>query len=130
VSDREIAIDYCPGTQPTTQKAPYDAVYTLHLIDTEGQKGPALDRATIEQDYHVGFVRQPDGTLTAYAGGRTIPLDEGSYLWEMTAESPGKRRGLLTERTRDTVVEKSLAAAEFLLWLPFQMLYAFARAGH
>jgi hypothetical protein len=113
-SPRETAIEYRPATQPTTRQAPYEATYTLHTVDTEGRTSAAIDRATVDRDNHVGFVRQLDGTIAAYAGGRKIPLPEGRYVWEMTPECQRKTRCPVGENTVGAVVTVATAIPEGL----------------
>ena len=84
---------YQPGGGTEIRPAPYPATYALYAVTPEGVGSVPLDRASVERHDQVGFVRQPDGTLSAYAGGRKIPLDEGQYVWQVTPETQRARSG-------------------------------------
>ncbi|MDB5312276.1 MAG: hypothetical protein JWO38_6478 [Gemmataceae bacterium] len=93
-----LAIEYHPGQKPETFKAPYDATYKLFATDEAGLSLTPIDQSSIERRYHVGFVRQPDGALVGYAGGRKISLPEGHYRWQITPETRVSRADFLCSR--------------------------------
>jgi hypothetical protein len=83
---KDLSIEYRPGQKTKTFEAPYEATYVLVAID-ERQGSVEIQRTAIEERYQLGFVREPDGVLVAYAGGMKTPLAEGRYLWRITPET-------------------------------------------
>jgi hypothetical protein len=82
-----VVVEHRPGDGPHACPVPYPATYTLSAIDPITGAHVPLERADIQHKFQVGFIREADGSLVAYAGGRKFPLDEGYYVWQITPES-------------------------------------------
>jgi hypothetical protein len=98
-----LAIEYHPGERPRTLQAPYDATYELFAIAEPGVPPTLINHAAIPQTYHVGFVRNLDGSLIGYAGGQKIPLPEGHYRWQMIPEAQRSNSQIVIDGTFNTV---------------------------
>ena len=98
-----LAIEYHPGERPRTLQAPYDATYELFAIAEPGVPPTLINQAAIPQTYHVGFIRNLDGSLIGYAGGQKIPLPEGHYRWQMIPESQRSNSQIVIDGMFDTV---------------------------
>ena len=73
-----VAVEYRPGTNPTTIAGKCYATYTLHSIEPDVQFAPT----TIElgKGAMVGFRREPDGSLVAIAGWQNDPDPGGPVV--------------------------------------------------
>ena len=110
-----VAIEYHPGSMPTTGISSCDATYTL----SSREPNCTLDYATIElpKGSTVGFQRQPDGTMAAVAGDRTTPISDCHSVWRYTPKPTSRwDRWLVT--TRDKWVHSVGVATDYFL-LPY-----------
>lgn len=113
VSHPGVLVQHLPGEGSNTCPVPYTATYILSAVDlTRGELIP-LERAKIEEESQVGFVRQPDGEFIAYAGGRKFPLPEGHYVWQITPESQKTHGELRHEKVAPVIA----AAGKCLVYL-------------
>jgi hypothetical protein len=109
-----VAIEYQPGTAPTTIAAKCDAVYRLSAPEKrEGRPGYQVAKGET-----VGFRREPDGSLVAVAAGHTLALEETRYVWvwEYTPKPTTPWERFLV-KTRDRG-EKAAETAVYVLFLP------------
>ena len=127
-----VLVEHRPGDAPKACPVPYAATYALQAVDETGTGATLLERAAIQHKFQVGFIREADGSLVAYAGGRKFPLPEGHYYWQITPETQ-KTRGDLAQADAGkalAVVGKGLAfAGAFVVATVFGMLGAFMKSG-
>jgi hypothetical protein len=93
--DRE-AVEYRPGTLPTTVVADRDATYKL-CADEPDPGRPVVD---VTKGERVGFRREPDGSLVAVAGTRTTPVPDVRHVW-ISSSWPVTRRERFAESTSE-----------------------------
>jgi hypothetical protein len=127
-----VLVEHRPGDAPKACPVPYAATYLLQAVDDSGTEATLLQRADMQHKFQVGFIREADGQLVAYAGGRKFPLPEGRYVWQIAPETARTHREL-TQTDGGKILEKAgkvLAhAAVFALVGAFMMLGAAAGAG-
>jgi hypothetical protein len=117
-----LAIEYDPGKTPKTFRTPYAAVYELTLVDEREMSPPVIDRVFVKRQSCVGFVREPDGVLVGYAGGRKLPLPEQHFRWQIAPESKRSWASLCRERAGrvlravgSTLLPAAEVAADYLI---------------
>src|SRR4051812_25934741 len=75
---RRPAAESRPGLTPTTARVRFDATSALVRTDAPG---PEVYTPPLVRDRMVGFRREPDGSVSAVAGGLSLALSEGNYAW-------------------------------------------------
>lgn len=98
-----VVVEHRPGDGAKACPVPYAATYVLHSVDETGTGATLLERAAIQDKFQVGFIRQADGALVAYAGGRKFPLPEGHYVWQIVPNTQ-KTRGELAQAAAGKVL--------------------------
>ena len=128
-----VHVEHRPGDAPKASPVPYAAKYVLGTVNETGAGVVPLQRCDIQDQFQVGFIREPDGTLVAYAGGRKFPLPEGHYVWQIAPESR-KTRGEVARDNADRVLGTVLTVlgyvAAAVLYVPASMLGATTNGGH
>lgn len=127
-----VLVEHRPGDSPKACPVPYAATYLLQSVDDTGTVVVPLERCAIQHKYQVGFIREADGGLVAYAGGRKFHLPEGHYFWEIAPET-ARTRGDLTHADVSKVLS---AAGKALVYVgagvalvAVQALAGFAKSG-
>ncbi len=77
VRDAEV-VEYRSGTLPITTAAKCDATYTLEVPENKRTSYNPVDVAKGET---VGFRREPDGSLIAFAGTHTYTIPDQHAMW-------------------------------------------------
>lgn len=106
-------VEYSPGGTLDTAVAKYDATYTLSIGTSV-----SLQCTDVPEGGTVGFRREPDGAVVAFAGEETRRLDpdHGRHVWLCTAK-PATVWGRRLVRGRD-IAEEGGKVILFVLTLP------------
>ncbi|QJW93498.1 hypothetical protein [Frigoriglobus tundricola] len=127
-----VYVVHRPGDAPKAGPVPYAATYVLGAVNETDASVASLQRCAIQEQFQVGFIREPDGTLVAYAGGRKFPLPEGHYVWQIAPESQ-KSRGEVALVDASRVLGAVGAALGYIgaaaAYVGFMMLGAAAKSG-
>jgi hypothetical protein len=119
--DRE-AVEYRPGTPPTTVVAERDATYRL-CADEPDPGRPWVD---VTKGERVGFRRESDGSLVAIAGTRTTPVPDVRHVW-ISSSWPVTR----WERFAESTVEGSKKVAGIVVAIPMlPFVFLWCVTGH
>jgi hypothetical protein len=107
--DRE-AVEYRPGTPPTAVLAERDATYRLCAHEPDETR-PQVD---VTKGERVGFRREPDGSLVAFAGTRTTTIPDVYHVWEYSSwpVTPW-------ERVRESTIKRSEEVIGTVVAIPF-----------
>ncbi len=125
-------VEHRPGEGPKTHSVPYDATYVLQLVDETGAGAMVLERVAVERKFQIGFIRDGDGGLVAYAGGRKFPLSEDHYVWQIAPDAQKSRGDVMQAKAGPVIATAGEALVDvgaFIGWLAGQMLYGFASTG-
>ena len=87
VRDAET-VEYRRGAIPRSTAAKCDATYTLEVPEDKRTSYNPVDVATGEP---VGFRREPDGSLVAFAGTHTYTIPDRHAVWSFVR--PHQSRG-------------------------------------
>jgi hypothetical protein len=127
-----VVVEHRPGEAPRARPVPYAAAYTLFAVDPLTGAALPLERADVQDRYQVGFIREPDGSLVAYASGQKFPLPEGCYAWRIAPESQKTYRELRQAKLGPALAaagKGATYAALGVLCLAGLALYGIAAAG-
>lgn len=110
------AIDYRPGEPPATMVAKVDGTYSLYAPNAY-TSWAATD---VTLGSAVGFRQEPNGTITAFAGEQTWPIDasDGRHVWLYTPK-PATEWDRFLVNTRD---KTESAVGTMLLFLTAPIL--------
>ena len=69
--------NYSPGAPATTQPVPQTAVYSVKLLNPKGKKLCGVEGSDhlLKKGESVGFSTSDTGTVYAFAGGDSFPID-------------------------------------------------------
>jgi hypothetical protein len=127
-----VVVEHYPGDGACACPVPYAATYSLQSVDETGTESTPLQRAPVQHKFQVGFIREADGSLVAYASGRKFPLPEGHYVWQIDPDTQRTRgelaRGQINKaiKTVGTVLAYTGAA---VVCIAGTAIYGFAAAG-
>ncbi|MBA4064193.1 MAG: hypothetical protein C0501_10855 [Isosphaera sp.] len=108
--DRDVvAIEHAPGGAPGSAVAGCAAAY--QLVGDGGAYPVAID---VPEGAAVGFRRDPDGLVVAFAGEHTTSLPEGRYAWKYTP-TPANGSERFAVGTRDWCEKAAKATAGAVL---------------
>ena len=85
----------------------------------------------IQDRFQIGFIRDADSSLVAYAGGRRFPY-EGHYVWQIAPETQQTRGELARAdagKALGTAVTALGVVAAFALKVGLAVLGAAAKSG-
>lgn len=74
-------IEYRPGSESVVVEARCDATYELETVDDKRRGFAPVD---VRAGQSVGFRRDADGRMVAFAAWQTYPLPEGRCVWRHT----------------------------------------------
>jgi hypothetical protein len=107
--DRDVlAVEHAPDADPVATVAGRAAAYQL-VCDGGAAYPVAVD---VPEGAAVGFRRDPDGLVVAFAGEHTTALPEGHYVWRYTpAPANGWERFAVGTRDRCENAAKAVAGS-------------------
>ena len=104
--------NYLPGAPPTTQPVPETDVYAVKVLNSKGKKVYGIDGSQnfLRQGEHVGFSTNDTGTVLAFAGNNSFPVEVPaghSIVWASFSRRPTQ---LSKEMAKATVTAGKAAA--------------------
>jgi hypothetical protein len=100
--------NYSPGAPATTQPVPETAVYDVKVLNHKGKKVYGIDGSQnfLKQGDHVGFSTNDSGTVVAFAGNNSFPVEVPaghSIVWSSFSRRPTQFSKELGKAAKATV---------------------------